>query len=194
MSGVRCFVGIPLPTDTTGPLVAACDAVRRCAPEWRGEKWVSQQNLHVTLAFVGNVAAEAVPALSEAVGAVVKASPAFELAFRGVRAVPSPRRARMLWADYDDPSGLCASLAEKIVSAAEPFGAKPPDRQFSAHVTLVRARHARRVPAEALELANAAAEAVPNPMSVLCATLFASKLTSSGPVYEVIGEWRLPGR
>lgn len=191
MSRVRCFVGLPLPAEVVRPLVSACETVRREAPAWREEKWVAEANLHVTVAFFGSVAEEAVPGLLGAVGAAVGGSVAFDLRFTRVRAVPGPQRCRMLWADFDDTDGLCALLADRVLRAAQPFGAEIPDRPFHAHVTLARARHPRALAARAVEAAERVAQRVPETMSVASATLFASTLTPAGSVYEILGNWPL---
>lgn len=191
MSRVRCFVGLRLPSDVSAPLVSACEAIRREAPAWRAEKWVPESNMHVTLAFIGGVAEDLVEALADEIGAAVADSTSFELPFDGISAVPNTRRCRMVWAAFDDPSGCCAALAQRVVSASVPFGAEQPDRDFHAHATLARAHRSRPLPAEALEAGRSSSEALCDAMSVRSATLFASSLTPSGPVYRELRSWVL---
>lgn len=194
MSGVRCFVGLELPPDVVRLLSGACEALRRDAPTWRGEKWVADQNLHVTIAFIGSVADEAVSRLAGQIGDAVAGSRAFDLRFTRVRAVPGLHRCRMIWADFDDPDESCARLAERVLAAAEPFGAQRPERVFRAHVTLARARRPRALSAAAVQVADDIAHHMPGSMSVGSATLFASTLSSTGPHYEMIGSWPLHSR
>lgn len=193
MSGLRCFVGLPLPTDVSGILADTCEVIRREAPAWRGEKWVAPQNLHVTIAFIGSVDEGAMGFLAEEVGAVVAAARPFELPFAGIQAIPGLHRCRMLWASFADPRGLCAELAARVVEASVPFGAERSERAFTAHVTLVRARKPRSLPAGVLEAALRSSEVLLSPMSVPRATLFSSTLTPKGPVYSEVGSWSLSG-
>lgn len=194
MSGVRCFVGIPLPADMRRALVLASDAIRSQDAAWRNEKWVAESNLHVTLVFIGSIAENRVPALCDAVAEAVNSSSVFELVRSGIRAVPGARRCRMMWAAFDDPDLGCTALADALVEATVPFGAEHPEREFRAHATLVRARRPRPAGEGALAAANALLGGLPTSMSVRSATLFASTLTPAGPVYEELGAWELLGR
>lgn len=189
---MRCFVGIPLPETTRAALVSACDAVRAADPHWRGEKWVAAQNLHITLVFLGDIPAEAIARLSEAISDGLTDVRAFELPFAGLRPVPNERRARMLWADYDDPSGTCAAIASTIGAAAGGLDIAVEDRAFKAHVTLARARRPRHLGETVLSTLSTAQLGVPEFVSVPSARLFSSTLTKTGPRYETLETWDFP--
>lgn len=186
---MRCFVGIPLPDPTRAALAAACDAVRESDPEWRGEKWVSAENLHVTLAFLGDVPAESVPSAIESIGRELVGICRFELPFSSLRPVPGARHARMLWASYSDPTGECAALAAAIDRACVGVDIALELRPFKAHVTLARARRPRRVGEPVVSALSRAESEVPPFMSVSSATLYSSTLTTAGPHYETLATW-----
>lgn len=189
---MRCFVGIPLPDATRAALAGACSAVRAADPDWRGEKRVAAENLHVTLAFLGNVPAETIPLLREAIGGQFTEVRAFDLPFARLRPVPSGPRANMLWAAYEDPDGACTALASAVGRAAAGFDVPPDERAFRAHVTLVRTRRPRRVGERALAALSAAEPTIPAFVSVRSATLFSSTLTKAGPHYEILDSWEFP--
>jgi RNA 2',3'-cyclic 3'-phosphodiesterase len=189
---VRCFAAV----DLSRPVRSACSAVGRAIrvaePEWVGEKWVAEQNLHVTLAFFGNVAQDRLLGLSDGLSAAAGGVGRFGLAPAGLKAVPGLRRCQMVWARFDDPDGSCAELARAFEAAARPFGVEFASRPFKAHVTLVRARRPRHLRAETLDEAQAVFSAGAGAaMSVPRATFYASTLTPSGPVYEVISQLEL---
>ncbi len=190
---MRCFVAIPLPTGTRLALAEAAASVRRDSGEWRGEKWVAQTNLHVTLAFLGDLPEGTIAPLVAELGFAIGAHREFELRFAGLHAVPSARRAHMLWARYDDDAGLCGALAADVCAVATGFGVALEDRPFSAHVTLARARRPRRLGEHAQTALHRGEQTVPEFMSVSSATLFASQLTRQGPQYTVVDSWRLEG-
>ena len=191
MSRVRAFVGLPLQASVSEALVDAGEHIRLCDPSWRGEKWVRRENLHVTLKFVGSVPDEDISLLEEALGDGVQRHSAFELPAGRITAVPSRRRARMLWASFVDPSGTCTALAESVAATTLAFGAKPDDRPFTPHVTLVRAREPHPLSEDALLLAADRLDALSEPMSVTRVTLYASHLTPGGPVYEELHSYGL---
>jgi 2'-5' RNA ligase len=190
---MRCFVGIPLPAETRRALCCVGDAIRRADAGWRAEKWVAENNLHVTVAFLGEVAEESGSALADAIELEVQGVAAFDLPFGRLSAVPNERHARMLWARYQDPEGACAGLAAGVARACAPLGIALEDRPFRAHVTLARARRTRTLLREGVVAAQAAANAIPAIMSVRSATLFSSTLTKAGPRYESLRSWRFPG-
>ena len=186
MSEVRTFVAIPLPDELKDAVADARDAFVGGDRAWRDQKWVSPENLHITLKFVGNVEASALDDLADAVASAVAAHAPFELPSSELRAVPSPRRATMLWLAFGDPDGACGLLAADIERATLAFGAKPDERAFSPHATLVRARSPRQVDTGALADAQAALSLAETTVSVDSVTLFSSELTRHGPVYTEV--------
>jgi 2'-5' RNA ligase len=187
---MRCFVAIPLPADTRETLLSACNAVRAVDRNWRGEKWVAPENLHITVAFLGEVPAQQIDILAEKIGREFTHMRKFDLPFARLHAAPDARRARMLWASYDDPEGMGAVLATAVGDAVAPLAIALEERAFWAHVTLVRARRPRPLSEHASEVLTRAARDVPAFVSVPSATLLSSTLTKAGPRYEPLCTWR----
>lgn len=190
---MRCFIGIPLPSATRAALVAAGESVRAADPHWRGEKWVAGENLHITLAFLGDLPSESMPQVAKDVGDRLAGTRAFQLPFAELRPIPNARRASMLWAAYLDPTGECAVLAAGVDRAIPRPDAGADDRSFTPHVTLVRARRARRAGEAVSSALLAARPTIPGFVSVASATLFSSTLTKAGPRYEALATWELAG-
>ncbi len=134
---MRCFVGIQLPDEVRTALADACAEVRAADPDWDSEKWVPAENLHITLAFLGNISGEQAGALRRSLGDQLGGVRGFELPFARLRPMPSARRARMLWANWDDPEGACAGLASRVGLAAASCGVVVEAAQLQG------ARHAR---------------------------------------------------
>ena len=189
MNGVRCFVALELQPETVGALVAAGSALRTAAPTWRNEKWVAEDNLHITLRFLGSLAEDRIQPLERALSAAFDTQSEFALRLAGVRAVPSAKRCSMVWASFDDSQDrACERVAESVSAAVAEFTAEE-SRRFAAHVTLLRARRPHRLDADALLAANEALNCANASMSVRSATLFASTLTRRGPIYERLAQW-----
>ncbi len=188
MSGVRTFIGIPLPDDVLDVLDAACDAVKSADPAWRDEKWVPRGNVHVTLKFLGDVAEEDLDALGDAVATAASLHARFDLEALGFRVVPNARRTRMLWATFADPDGRCAALAAELDRACLAFGIRPDGRTFKPHATLVRARREHRIAEGAIEAARERVSRAPAAVSVSSVRLYSSRLTNREPIYSVLRE------
>ena len=190
----RCFLALTLPGGVVRTLASAREAFVARAPEWAGEKWVAAGNLHLTVAFLGaldDLTLEAHVSLMQEAAASI---PAFGLRLAKVAAVPSSRHAKMLWATLLDPSGSLTDLRDGLLPAfaAAPVGV---DMPLLPHVTLARARSARRARPEALAVASAVVTAAGKDsegiVSVDSATLFSSTLRPEGPEYREIAVARL---
>jgi len=171
--------------------LSACSALRKADPAWRDAKWVPEANLHLTLAFLGDVEESRIPLLERRLAEVSHAHTRLMIPFEGLGARPSMRRARLLWARFADPQEACAALAADIAEAAADPGASPETRTFRAHVTLCRARRPMPVSRDALDAALEGASGVPRVLSVPSFTLCASRLTPRGAEYSPIGSWPL---
>lgn len=190
---MRSFVAVALPEATRDALTGAAAAVRAGSPEWAAERWVAPENLHITLAFLGDMPESVLVDLRGSLATACAAIEPFSLRLDRVTAVPGPRRASMLWSVPARPSRSCAALALAVRHALAPFAPESDDRPFAAHVTLVRARRPRRCAPTALAQAerSLAGDEAATLVSVRDVILCSSTLTPSGPTYETISCARL---
>lgn len=185
----RCFLALTLPESVVRTLVSARERFLIEAPGWAGEKWVATPNLHVTVAFLGDLDDSTVRAVGRRLIEVASGVPAFDLILGGVAPVPSPRAATMLWATLEDAEGRLVTLRDVLMTA---FPQVRVDTRgpLRPHVTLVRARSARCAEAGPLAAASASLEAAGKEpdgvVSVRSATLFSSMLRPAGPEYREI--------
>ncbi len=193
----RCFLAIDLVEPCRDALSSARDALLDSDPSWAKEKWVRDGDRHVTVKFIGPVPDDRLDALVETIGRVAADHAPLELRLTGLRAVPSARRARMLWADMDCDDGTLSALAADIDrTLGDEFGVDSDGRPFAAHVTLARSRRPRPVRDEALgagALALTSGEPSVRNVSVPSVTLYSSTLSPDGPTYEVISTIPLGG-
>lgn len=190
----RVFIGFELPDPLRALLEDVASVLIAADARWRSEKWVAPENLHITACFVGEVPAARLEPLVELVGRTCAQAEPFSLAVEGIAARPDRRAARMLWATVEDGTGrallLARSLSEAIVA---PPDDPQPARPWVPHITLCRARRPRPIGDEALNSANARIERFETGMSVPHATVFLSRLTPAGPIYERLATCALGG-
>lgn len=184
----RVFAAIELPPAARELLSHSMDALLAGQPVWRGEKPVAAGLLHCTVAFLGAVPDTALADVLYAMGAAAASVEPFEMRLEDIRAVPSARRASMVWATLSGDADAAGALAAAVGRATGLMSERP----FRPHVTLARARRTRSVTAEALEAARSAlsdaGREADRIMSVRRVTVFASTLGSEGPSYERLAE------
>lgn len=169
-----------LPPDVKHEVVVVIDELRPLVP---GARWVPPENLHVTLAFLGET--DLAAAVSGALGRAVATVPQFASRLRAVGAFPSPRRARVIWVGLEDEASGFARLEEAVRMALEPLGFAPEARPFTAHVTIARLK----APAPAARIVSAAP--VPAAFEVDRVTMFRSRLGRPAPVYDALDTFPL---
>ena len=130
---MRLFVALDIPDEVRASLAAL---VARLRPACREARWARLAGLHVTLKFIGEIAAEKFEAIKSALASLPPREP-FSIKFRALGFFPSPRRPRVLWAGIEAPAAL-GELAAEIEKALVPLGIEPETRAFAPHLTLAR--------------------------------------------------------
>ena len=95
MARLRTFLAVDLGPSVRARCVSLQETLGRSGAD---VKWVEEENLHVTLLFLGEVDAREVLPLSAAVKAVCARHAPFTLRVEGVGCFPNPRRPRVVWA------------------------------------------------------------------------------------------------
>lgn len=110
-----------------------------------GVRWISRDNLHVTLRFLGAaVPAAKIRALDPALGRVAATTEPFTIRVRGTGGFPDLARPRVIWLGlFADP---LIPLAARIEAAARECGLPPEPRPYSPHLTIGRVRNFGRWP------------------------------------------------
>ena len=125
---IRLFVALSLPDDLRQRLKTLCNGVRDA-------RWVEEQNLHLTLRFIGDVEEPELAYIMAALSSVQAES--FDLTLSGVGHFESRRKIRSLWAGTK-PCPALEALQQRIDSVLTRHGIAPDGRKFSPHITLAR--------------------------------------------------------
>lgn len=104
--------------------------------------WVQLSHLHLTLKFLGNVPAEDIAAITQAMEHAVTGQTPFRLFARALGCFPNPARPRILWMGLDDPEGTLLRLHQRVEAALVERGFAPEERAFRPHLTLARIHQA----------------------------------------------------
>ncbi|HEY7423924.1 MAG TPA: RNA 2',3'-cyclic phosphodiesterase [Gemmataceae bacterium] len=154
-------------------------------------KWVEEENLHLTLLFLGEVADRELPALCQAVSDCCAGHDAFTLSVESVGCFPNPRRPRVVWVGVGAGAAEVRALHDALEPPLLELGCyRREDRPYTAHITLGRVKGDRGTDALATALARQAkwrgGETAVREVRVL-----SSELRPEGPVYTVLSRAKL---
>jgi len=137
---VRSFVAVPLPAEVQAAVLAAATGLGAQLPD---VKWTRKpENLHVTMAFLGNVAPARLDALGAALMEKLADRATFPVTLQGFGAFPDEARATTLWTDVDDPEGGLRAVAAELDEVVHGLGLATEKRAFRPHVTVGRCKRA----------------------------------------------------
>lgn len=126
----RLFVGIPLSKEFKKRLVREMEVFPKEA-----SLLTREENLHVTVFFLGFVHEEQVADVCARVGAACAELEAFQLEFRGLQLMESPENPKMIWLAGEPSEGLKA-LREEIEKEFSSFVTEK--KLYRPHVTLAK--------------------------------------------------------
>lgn len=174
----RLFVAIRPPEDIIDLLVDAMDD----SPELR---WVGDEQLHLTLRFIGEVERPMANDLAAAFGQI--RFDRLELMVKGIGQFDQRNRGA-IWAGVE-PKAPVAALAAKVERVCQQAGLEPERRAFHPHITLARWKGRSSRAAEAFtERARGLSS---RPFAVDRFILYESHLSRHGPYYEAMAEYPL---
>ncbi len=124
----RLFVAIHPPAETRAELLAIMGGVMAA-------RWQSDEQLHLTLRFIGNVDARMADDVVAALRTV--SFTAFDVAIDGLGVFERKGRIESLWAGVADAT-LLTALHRKIDHALVRCGLEPERRAYKPHITIAR--------------------------------------------------------
>jgi 2'-5' RNA ligase len=174
----RLFVAIRPPAAIRSTLLGAMGGIS-------GARWQSEDQLHLTLRFIGEVDRHLAGDVHAALGAIHQ--PPFEIALNGIGAFDRRGWPDAVWAGLSPHEPLKA-LHKKADAALTRVGVAPDQRAFLPHITLARLKRSSGPVGNLLERAGGLTSP---PFTVDHFALFESVLTPDGAVYTLIERYSL---
>ena len=147
-------------------------------------RWVPEDNLHLTVWFLGEVPDPRSESVLEALRAPMR-SPAFEMRISGFGTFPPARSPRVLWLGV--PAGVThlAGAHAEVGTRLAPLGFVAGTRPYSAHLTIARVSAPLRARERALiRQAMSTVEAEAGWCRVESLTVYRSRTSPKGAAYE----------
>jgi 2'-5' RNA ligase len=136
---VRLFIAVNCDDETKAKLLAIRDCIK--AQSVKGN-FSRPENLHLTLAFLGETPQEQIPAISQIITKTATQPPVVSFALNFTHTGYFKHSNKELWwigADNKDPSlGTLTDLRRKLAAGLTEAGIKFDNRSFNPHITLGR--------------------------------------------------------
>lgn len=174
----RLFVAIRPPAAIRALLLGAMGGIS-------GARWQSEDQLHLTLRFIGDVDRHLADDIHAALGAIHHAP--FEIALNGIGAFDRRGQPDAVWAGVTPHEPLKA-LHKKVDVALTRVGIAPDERAYLPHLTLARLKRNSGPVGNLLEQSGGLTSPV---FTVAEFALFESALTPEGAVYSIIERYKL---
>ncbi|MFN4293486.1 MAG: RNA 2',3'-cyclic phosphodiesterase [Thermoflexales bacterium] len=183
---LRAFLALDFDDDALSALSAHLRRLR--AMPWANDiRWVSPDNLHLTLRFLGDVTPTQAERYAEAFGAglsQIAGLAKLALSMTSPRFFPTPSRPRVIACLVED-NAMLSELAELAEACAVRIGLNREVRPFKGHITLGRTRDA--LPRDAALPRDEAVTAI-RPTAI---TLYQSRLDPRGAIYTALRSFSL---
>ncbi len=152
-------------------------------------KWVNPENVHLTLKFLGEIKDKDVVEVCNKTCEVAGRHKDFKLNVESVGYFGG-RIARVLWVGIGKGCENLLELQKDLEQHLDSAGWPAEERQFSGHLTLCRIRNPK-AGVELAQISQAYKDFRLGSFPAESVRVYQSQLTPSGPVYTVLGNYKL---
>ena len=187
----RAFIAIELPPVIVAGLEELQNSLRPAMPAGV-LRWVRPGQIHLTLKFLGNIAAQDVAEVAEAMRRACEGSIPFPLQPQNLGCFPHSRNPRVVWMGVGGELEQLQRLQSRIESAVRQWVERPEDKPFRPHLTLARiSTQDRRIAAKVGTVIEATPIGVLGQWLVPRVVLIQSELSPKGSIYTELASVEL---
>lgn len=147
----RLFIALPVSDAVKSEIRKAQHEMQEALPDG-SVRWVRPEHLHLTLRFLGSVAGERAGELAECLRIACDGFTPMRFRATGIGFFPKRGYPRVIWTSVPSQDQQLALLQSTVQQATDEFASKPPEKEFSNHITLGRSKKIHR--AETATLVN----------------------------------------
>ena len=182
----RVFLAINLPPDIKKSIVKRLLNLAKKISQ-KGVKFVDEDNLHITLHFLGDQSEARIQDIREASVDIAKNFSPFDVSFSGLDAFPNRQFPRVIFLKINEGQEELKRLREALGHSLEENGMEIDRRQWDGHLTLARVKFGQ-VDFERLRFEG---ENAGNwRWTVDGFSLTESTLSADGPIYNTLQRFR----
>jgi RNA 2',3'-cyclic 3'-phosphodiesterase len=174
---MRTFLALPL-NCFRAELEGFLERLKKAHPQI---KWVSADQVHITLHFFGETSPEQLLKIEAEISSIASRFPPLHIGLEGLDFFPDPQKPRVIWLGIKGDVTVLSKLHSLIEIALQQAGFETEERPFVPHATLGRNKEGTRL------CVSTESSFSPTPLKIIDSlVLFKSTLTSKGPIYETL--------
>lgn len=174
---MRCFIAINLDTAVRANIIAFIQQ-NNLSEKFKGTRWVKPENLHITLAFLGEITTNQASIIKKILENISSKYEPFAIELSDIGFFPNRKNPKVFWIGIKEQPKLLKLKhdIDKYLTECNIFFDKKP---FSPHLTIGRIKSPLKIKPEIVEALDFKA-------SFLVTEIFLVKsdLLSNGPVYS----------
>jgi len=184
MPTIRVFIAVEIDDQIKQKISKLISVFKKSGAD---AKWADENQMHLTLKFLGNINKDNVQKISGAMSSISNNFKSFTVGFSAIGAFPDTSRPRVIWLGIDKGAEDLKILNDEIESSLEKLGFAKESRNFEPHLTLARIRSSKNI-SNLMKLIGETNCGIKDETRIDKLTLFQSSLNSKGAVYSVILE------
>ncbi len=184
---VRVFIAIEINSEIKDKLSEYLSKLKRTGAD---VKWVSTENIHLTMKFIGYIEKEALISLNEIINDAVCGVEPFSISIGNIGAFPNLNKPRVVFACVQEHGNNLLRIYEKLDKEVGLLGIKKESKKYVGHITLGRVKSQRNISILKNTL-NSITECYFGREKVTSLSLIQSKLTPTGPLYTRLNNFIL---
>lgn len=181
METARCFIAVDIDHAVRKELAKLQQRLKRAHAD---VKWVKPENIHLTLAFLGNVPIDEIRPLEATMDSNLQGQDKFNMTFAGTGSFGKPRHPRVVWAGINDSPPLM-ELQRKVVAALQEANVAFDEKPFSPHLTIGRVKSSKHA-AELIDELEKEKDTELGSVEISEVLLIKSVLAPGGAEYSVL--------
>ncbi|NLZ51782.1 MAG: RNA 2',3'-cyclic phosphodiesterase [Thermoanaerobacteraceae bacterium] len=173
---MRCFIAINLDLSVKANIR---DFIQnKVSQNFKGIRWVKPENLHITLAFLGEITTEQASSIKKVLESILAKHESFPIELSGIGFFPNRKNPKVFWIGIKEQPKLLKLKhdIDKCLTECNIYFDKKP---FSPHLTIGRIKSPLKIESEIVEALDFKASFLVTEFFLIKSDLF-----SDGPVYS----------
>jgi len=184
---IRVFIAIEIDSEIKNKLSEYLSKLKRTGAD---VKWVSPENIHLTLKFIGHIEKDAVLNLNKIVNDAVVGIEPFSISIGNIGAFPSLKKPRVVFVCVQERGNRLLDIYEKLDKGVEQLGIKKESKKYVGHITLGRVKSQKDI-SKLKNALNSETECCFGREMVTSISLIQGRLTPTGPLYTRLNNFIL---